>query len=130
MVNMKLVYIAGPYRAKLQWDLEQNVRAAEAASLDVAKLGAAVYCPHTQSRHLYGTIDETYWTDAHLNVLGRCDAMLVLDGWQRSPGTLGEIRYAADNNIPCFYHIGDLQTWLESRYIKLPVKPTEKKRRL
>ncbi len=32
---MKLLYVAGPYRAKSEWQLEQNIRNAEAVALEL-----------------------------------------------------------------------------------------------
>ena len=43
---MKIIYIAGKYRAKTEWEVVQNIRAAEDAAIFVWQHGAAALCPH------------------------------------------------------------------------------------
>src|SRR4051812_24706808 len=45
-LRMKLIYIAGPYRAATEWQVVQNIRRAEALALAVWQSGAACICPH------------------------------------------------------------------------------------
>ena len=51
---MKLVYIAGPFRAPTPWGIEENVRHAERHAFEIAKLGAMPVCPHANTRHFDG----------------------------------------------------------------------------
>ena len=53
-LQMKLVYIAGPFRGSSAWDIEENIRVAERAALEVWKMGAAALCPHTNTRFFQG----------------------------------------------------------------------------
>ncbi|MCG8435902.1 MAG: hypothetical protein MJA83_17910 [Gammaproteobacteria bacterium] len=48
---MKIVYIAGPFRAKTPWRVEQNIRKAESWALHVWKMGAVAVCPQVLCIH-------------------------------------------------------------------------------
>ena len=109
---MKLIYIAGPFRAENAWEVERNIRRAEEMAFRVAsETGAAFVCPHTNSRFFDGTIHGRYWLDATLEIMRRCDAVMVLPGHESSEGTLGEIAEATRLGIPVFYEFDELAEW-------------------
>ena len=118
---MKLVYIAGPYNAPTPWDVEQNVRRAEELALGVAwisnesKIPFGPVCPHTQSRFFAGQLDEQYWIKLTMEMMRRCDAVLLVDRWEKSSGTLGEIEEAGRLEIPVFQDLEDLLIWTEEQ---------------
>lgn len=105
---MKVVYVAGPFRAPTPWEQEQNVRRAEEASLRVWKAGLVAICPHTQTRFFQNSAPDQYWLEGTLEMMRRCDAVLVLPGYEKSVGTLGEITEATLLGIPVFYNIDAL----------------------
>lgn len=45
------------------------------------------------------------WSEFDLEVLSRCDRLIVLmlDGWDRSSGVQAEIAFAKAHGIPCIY---------------------------
>ncbi len=105
---MKVIYIAGPYRAPTEWGRQQNIRHAEAAMIRLLQKGWAVICPHKNSADLGGCVypdptgvetkDDTDWlmwlvVDSEL--LRRCDAIYMLEGWPKSKGACAEYRLAA-----------------------------------
>ncbi len=49
--------------------------------------------------------DFEFWQTYCLNLLKRCDRMVVLkiDGWEKSSGVAGEIEFCKMNNIPVDY---------------------------
>ena len=49
--------------------------------------------------------DYEYWEPYCLNLLKRCDKMVVvkLDGWERSRGVAEEIKFCTANDIPVEY---------------------------
>jgi hypothetical protein len=53
--------------------------------------------------------DEKRLKDNSLELLSRCDAMLVID---ISPGVKKEIKFAQKQGIPVFYDIGSLKLYL------------------
>ncbi len=97
---MKAIYIAGPYRAPSPWLLEQNVRRAEEMALQVAEAGACPVCPHTMTRFLHGTCDMDFWLRATMEMLRRCDGIILLPKWRLSEGSVGEFQWASRAGIP------------------------------
>lgn len=100
---MKLVYVAGPYRAPTEFGVLENIRNAEALALRVWKAGAACICPHKNTAFFGGAADDSVWLAGDIEMMIRCDAVIVTDGWHRSSGTRDEIRIAKERGIPVFY---------------------------
>lgn len=109
---MKVVYIAGPFRADSAWQIENNVRRAEELSYHVWAAGAAAFCPHTNTRYFHGSLPDDAFIQGTLAMLGKCDAMLVVPDYLHSEGTKGEIEFAQLNHIPVFYGLDELEFWL------------------
>lgn len=111
---MKVVYIAGAFRAANAWEIQQNVRAAETAGLEVAKLGAMPLIPHKNTEHFSGALPDSFWLEGTAELLKRCDAMYVFNpaDLDRSEGTQGEFRLATAKGIPVFRRLSDLAAWL------------------
>jgi len=109
---MKVVFISGPFRGPTHWDIFQNIRKAEALALDVWKAGAAAICPHTNSQHFTGTCPDEVWLEGDLEILKRCDALIVTPDWERSSGARAEVDYAAKLGLPVFATVERLKHWL------------------
>lgn len=107
-----VVYIAGPFRATTAWGVEQNVRRAEQAALEVWRLGAAAVCPHMNTRHFHGVLADNVWLDGDIEILKRCDAVLMLDGWEESVGASAECGVAHSTNIPVFFDFAELKSFI------------------
>lgn len=101
---MKVVYIAGPFRAESGWEIEQNIRRAECLALEAWRAGFAVICPHTNTRFYSGAAPDEVWLEGDLEILRRCDAVLLVPGWENSTGTRWEFAEA----IKCGIHVFDL----------------------
>jgi hypothetical protein len=102
---MKVIYIAGPYRAPSEWEVVQNIRQAEKAALFVWSHGAAAICPHKNTA-LFGGYpgcpDQT-WLEGDCEILLRCDAVFAIDNWRDSSGARDEVDLARMNNIPVLF---------------------------
>ena len=109
---MKVVYIAGPYRARTPWLVELNIRRAEYMALTVARLGASPLCPHTNARFFQGVLPDSYWINATLELMRRSDAVMLVQGWQQSEGSRGEVNEAKRLGIPIFDGIEQLARWI------------------
>jgi len=105
---MFVVYIAGPFRGPHAWAVEQNVRQAEAVAYSVFKAGAVALCPHTNTRFFDGSLPDSVFLEGTLELMRRCDGVLVLPNSARSSGTLGEIQEAVRLGIPVFSCVGPL----------------------
>lgn len=109
---MKIVYVAGPFRGPTPWDVAENVRRAERLGLEVAKLGAMPLIPHANTAHFDGQLTGQFWVDGTLELMRRCDAVVLVRGWGDSSGTLGEIAEAQRFGIPVFGDLFALDMWL------------------
>lgn len=112
---MKVIYVAGPFRGPSAWDIECNIRRAEALSLEVWRLGHAAMCPHTNTRFFQNAAPDEVWLQGDLELLRRCDAVILTPDWKRSSGATAEVQYANEQNIPVFESIQELQNWLAGR---------------
>lgn len=115
---MTVVYVAGPFRAMNErgdqdmWRVQQNVMAAMNVALKVWKLGAVALCPHANSMFFTGAGDDAMWLNGSLELMRRCDAVVLVSGWEQSQGTLAEIREAQSEAIPVFESVEELKGWL------------------
>lgn len=110
---MKLVYVAGPYRAPSEWDVVQNIRRAEELALRVWRAGASCMCPHKNTAFFGGAAADSVWLEGDLEMVRRCDAVVCVPGWQKSAGARGEVACATRHGIPVFETFEDLESWLE-----------------
>lgn len=96
---MKLVFIAGKFAGANAWEIACNVHAAEAAALRVARLGGMPIVPHSLGQHMFGTLPEEFWRAGCLQLLSRCDGILLLLSWLDSAGARAESNYAQQHGI-------------------------------
>lgn len=99
---MKVVYIAGPFRANLPWHVELNVREAELWSAHVARVGGVPLCPHTMYRFFDKMQPDEFWLEATSELLRRVDAVLMLPEWELSEGAREEMQLAIRLETPVF----------------------------
>lgn len=115
--RMARVYCAGPFRAKPQvenqWVQHQNIERANTLNFEVWKLGAAGFCPHTNTRNFQGALPDAVYLAGDLAWLEVADAVLVTEDWDRSAGAREEVRLALAWGIPVFRFPGSLAAWLE-----------------
>jgi nucleoside 2-deoxyribosyltransferase len=99
---LKVIYIAGKYRGPNPWAVEQNIRAAEEVAARVWAMGMVALCPHANSRHMEGVASDEHFLAGTLELLRRCDAVVVCPGWRDSRGTMAEVAEAHRLGIPVF----------------------------
>ena len=109
---MKLVYVAGPYRAEAEFGVLENIRRAEKVALEVWRAGAACICPHKNTAFFGGAADDRVWLEGDLEIIRRCDAIVLVEGWQNSTGTLAEIKLASELGLPVFEWLDEFRDWL------------------
>jgi len=110
--TMKRVYIAGPFRAKTAWGVEQNIRRAEESGMAVFQLGHSAFIPHANTRFFDGTLTDQFWLDATAAWLPVSDAVLLVKGYEVSAGTKSEISIARDLGVPVFTSIEAMDEYL------------------
>src|SRR5574338_1527454 len=99
---MKVIYIAGKYRGPNAWAVEQNIRAAEEVAARVWAAGMVALCPHPLPRHMSGLGDEQVFVDGTLELMRRCDAVVLVPNWRDSAGARAEVEEADRLGIPVF----------------------------
>ena len=109
---MKVVYVAGPYRAPTEWGVLKNIQRAEELALRVWLAGAACICPHKNTAFFGGAAHDNVWLDGDKEIVRRCDAVVCTEGWQNSKGASGEVELARAIGIPVFEEFEDLKRWL------------------
>lgn len=99
---MKVAYVAGPYRAETIYEIVQNIRHAEAVALDLWRFGYAVICAHKNSALFDGACDDSVWLAGALELMRRCDLVVVLPGAEFSAGSTAEVLEARERGIPVY----------------------------
>jgi len=96
--GMKLVYVAGPYRAETREGVAQNVAAARHVGRLCVRKGWFPILPTVNTAHFDhdfpGLADDDFWRDGTMELMRRCDAVVLVDGWQYSSGAHAEIKEA------------------------------------
>lgn len=110
--RVPVVYVAGAYRGGTAWDVELNIRRAECCALEILRRGAVALCPHTMYRYFDKSVPDDFVLGGLLQLLERCDAMFVVEGYQDSAGTLKEIEHAEQLGIPVIGTLMVLNYWI------------------
>lgn len=97
-----LLYVAGPYRG----NVEENIAKAREAAMAVWEAGHYAICPHLNTAHFDRDtqVDEQHFLNGTMEMMRRCDGLVVLPGWQQSEGTLGEMAEANDLGLPMWFY--------------------------
>lgn len=116
---MKLIYLSGPYRSSFgEHGVWSNIMAAREAAIDVWKMIAVPICPHLNTMLMGGAIHSNVELEVKLflegdcEIISRCDAVLMLPGWERSKGSNIERDFALKKDIPVFYDQLAMSKWL------------------
>lgn len=109
---MKVIYTAGPYRGPNTWAIEKNIRAAEDVAAQVWAAGHIALCPHANARHMEGVTSDEVMLAGTLELMRRCDAVLLLPTWRRSTGAVAEVQEALRLRMPV------MMAWADERYTR------------
>jgi nucleoside 2-deoxyribosyltransferase len=106
-----VVYVAGPYRNPSNWEIHRNIFVAETLAFEVWKAGMCALSPHLNTAHFQYALPDEVWLQGDLEMLRRCDALIVTMGWENSAGTRAEVAFAKSHDIPVFFTIAGLKRW-------------------
>jgi nucleoside 2-deoxyribosyltransferase len=97
----KLVYVSGPYTAPTDNEINENIQRAEDIAVMLMRNGFDVITPHknTAGYQQYEFTHERY-LEQDINILSRCDAIIMMNGWRYSKGACIEMEYAREKKIP------------------------------
>lgn len=108
----KLVYVAGPYSAPTVHERIIHIHKAWEVGAKLGALGVMPIVPH-KNTELYDDVQPgTFWLEGTLELMRRCDAVMLVDGWEWSRGTCGEIREARARGLPIFVLLAQVRRWL------------------
>ena len=99
---MKVIYVAGPYRAQTEHGTILNIRAAETVAIQVWQAGHVALTPHLNTRLFGGLCPDEVWLQGGLELLRWCDGVVLVPGWSVSTGTLAEVKEAARLGLPVY----------------------------
>lgn len=115
---IKVVYVAGPYRAKsgahdasVYNEIEENIRRAEAAAIRLWDAGFGVLCPHLNTAHFEvkcPSVGTEAYLETDLQLLESCDILYLLPGWHKSSGSIGEEHRMKELERPIYTNIEHL----------------------
>jgi len=105
----KLVYIAGPYSG----NVSANVKQANHAAIWCAENRVFYICPHMNSAFFDELAPVDFFYEMDLHLLRKCDAILLLPGWEYSKGASGEYNEALTLGLRTFEYSVDCGLLLE-----------------
>ena len=98
---MKTAYIAGKYRGTSKYriinkcQVALNIFKAYKVGREVAKLGIFPVIPHCNTAFMGNIQPAEFWLNGTLDLMCRAsDIVLLIPGWGRSEGAVGEARQA------------------------------------
>ena len=94
-----IVYIAGPYRGKTEWETTLNIRIAELAAAHYWREGYTVICPHKNSGFMGGVVPDEEILAGDIEILKRCDMAVFITGYRESEGSMSEYITAINRGI-------------------------------
>ncbi len=97
-----IAYLAGPYRAPTRAGISRNIATARRAAIALWQRGYTVICPHLNTAHLDGVVPDQRFLDGDLEILKRCDLLVLLPKWHDSRGARQERAVALDVGIQVY----------------------------
>jgi hypothetical protein len=102
----EIVYIAGPYRARTIFGVIWNIIRAYLVAVKYWQKGHVCICPHMNSalmNYFRGLNDDNIWLKGDLDILARCDKIVMSGDWLKSSGSRAELDYAIKYRLKVIY---------------------------
>ena len=99
---MKIIYVAGPYRADTENGVFENIMRARKKARELWLEGWVVICPHMNTAFMDGGDPQRY-LDGSLEILKRCDAIYMLRDYPLSEGAHAEFSQAMRDGLEIYY---------------------------
>lgn len=100
---MQVIYVAGSYGATSNWGRHQNIEHAKTVARHLWQIGWAVICPHANTAEFDGEDDRSIWIEGDLEILRRCDAIMMLENWSESEGAKKELELAESLGLQVYH---------------------------
>lgn len=99
-MSLPLIYIAGPFRGPTPLAVRRNVEAARDLGLRVAEAGGYPVIPHTMTSEFDKLITDEFWLQGTMELLRRCDGIVLHPNWVVSRGAKAEYDWAQEHHMP------------------------------
>lgn len=108
-----VVYVSGKYTGKDADEVRENITNARTTAILVWEAGFCCICPHTNTIFFEKDCLCTYddYMAGDLELVNRCDALLMLDNWLDSKGAKIEHEHAKKEGKLIFYSIQELREY-------------------
>ena len=112
----KLIYVAGALNSDAVGYIK-NFHNMMVIAEGVRREGFAVFVPALDFMMgvMWGNYEYADYFENSQPILNRCDAVVVVPGWEESKGTKKEISSALMQNIPVFYNLAHLIEWRDEK---------------
>lgn len=97
-----LLYVAGPYRG----DVTENIAKARAVGIEIWKAGHVAIVPHLNTAHFEedSNLKDDVFLNGDIDILRRCDGIVLVPGWEESEGANSELMYAKYLDMPIWIY--------------------------
>lgn len=111
-----VIYVSGPYTGTPA-EITSNIKKAREASIEIWQRGFTALSPiqNTANFELDSTLQYDDYMEGDLVLLGKSDAVFLIDGWSKSKGSKMEMQKAIQRRIPCFTSMDELEEWAEKK---------------
>lgn len=116
-----VAYVAGPFRAyaadgsPCHFGIAENVLAAARVARACWQSGVAAVCPHMNTATFQGSAPDETFLDGDLDIMRRCDCVVLTPDWRRSSGACREVEVARSIGMPVFDNVEDMVEYYEQR---------------
>ena len=96
-----MIYVSGRYRG----DVTKNIARARRVGIELWEAGHVALTPHMNTAFFEWDcdIEDDDYIRGDLKILARCDAVIMIPGWEKSSGATAEHNFATTQKIPIFY---------------------------
>ena len=99
----RVIYVSGKYRGESEREVFDNIIKARTAALKLWDKGWAVICPNTKSIFMGSQLGDDKFIEGDLEIVSRCDAIFMLEGWHDSVGARLELERAKEKRLIVYY---------------------------
>ncbi len=108
---MILVYVAGPYTADTACQRAENIRAAQFVGAQIIAADVYPIVPHEMGQMFADHQPPEYWYRATLELMLRCDVVVLTPRWRDSKGARIEHDRARLRGIPVVEGPTEFEAW-------------------
>lgn len=99
---MRRIMVIGKYRDSTRYKITRNISKAREVAEKLWKKNWAAFCPQLNSAYMDGIVPDEIFLEGCLSWLRQADAVCLVDNWEDSEGSFGEIMEAKSRDIPVY----------------------------